>query len=230
MSIGNRDWVEGEYPAAAIFDTFIQDQVIALFDNATDRDDTVANNGMGSEADLVDGQRATTRDDGRSWVWMVTNDPDPGDGYWVEVDRWKAWGTYVPTVVAASGGTDPTLGSGPTQFGRWTRKGSHATVAVVLEFGTGAGAGSGIYEIAMPTACPINSNWYTSQEVIVGHGLVIDSSTGERYSVAVKAIAENRVRLEAAGLTGPVNEANLLAWGDSDTILSATLNYEMEMF
>lgn len=226
----NRDWVVNETPAAATFDQFIQQQVIAIFDDATGRDDTVANNGMGDAADLIDGQRAYTRDDGRQWVWMVTDDPSPGDGYWVEVERNKAWGIYTPAVVVPAGGTNPTLGTGSVTFGRWTRHGSHATVAIYVAFGTGMAAGSGIYEVGLPSACPVAADWYTSQEVIVGNGISIDADVGTRKSVALKTIAENKVRIEADGLTGPVTESNLLTWADNDVIVSALIEYEMEMF
>lgn len=227
----NRDWVLGEYPAAAVFDAYVQQQVIALFDDATARDLPVGSDGMGDETTLVDGQRATTRDDGRSWLWMVTDDPAPGDGYWVEIDRWKDWGIHTPVITVPAGGTDPTLGTGAVQFCRWTRHGSHATVALFVAFGsTGAAAGTGIYEISLPAACPVHSDWYTSQQVIVGNGIAINADDGTRKQIALKTIAADRIRLEADGLTGPVTEANLIAWANSDVVCSALIEYELEMF
>lgn len=230
----NKDWVSGQYPSAAEFDALFQQQVIAIFNDATARDATVASSGMGTAQTPpapVDGQRATTRDDGRSWVWMVTDSPAVGDGYWVEVERWKAWGTYTPTITVPSGGTTPTLGTGSVQFGRWTRQGSLATVALYVAFGSsGMAVGTGIYEISLPTACPVASAWYTSQQIIVGNGIAIDNSTGTRQAIACKTIANNRIRLEADGLTGPVTESNLIAWAASDVVCSALIEFEMEMF
>jgi hypothetical protein len=227
----NRDWQANEYPSAAVFDAYVQQQVIALFDDAAARDDTVANDGMGDEDDLVDGQSSYTRDDGRRWVWMVTDDPNPGDGYHVEVDRLKEWGVYTPAITVPAGGTDPTLGTGAVTFGRWTRHGSHATVALYVAFGSsGAAAGTGIYEISLPGACPVHTDWFTSQEIIVGNGIAIDNSSGTRRAVACKTIAADRIRLESDGLTGPVTEANLIAWANNDVVCSALVEYEMEMF
>jgi hypothetical protein len=228
----NKDWNVGDYPAAAEFDALFQQQVIALFDDNTMRDAAVASDGMGDADDLVDGQRSTTRDDGRSWVWMVTDDPDPGDGYWVEVDRWKDWGTYTPVITVPSGGTAPTMGTGNVAFGRWTRHGSHATVALYVAFGSSGSpaAGTGIYEISLPSACPAHTDWYTSQQIIVGNGIAIDDSIGTRRAVACKVIAADRIRLESDGLTGPVTESNLLTWAASDVVCSALIEYEMEMF
>lgn len=226
----NRDWTAGEYPAAAVFDVYIQQQVIAIFDDAAARDVSVASDGMGSASDLVDGQRAYTRDDGRQWLWMVTDDPSPGDGYWVEVERTKEWGIYTPVITVPGGGTDPTMGTGDVAFGRWTRHGSHATVALYVAFGTTSAAGTGIYEISLPSACPVAVDWYTSQQVIVGNGIAIDDSTSTRQQVALKTIADDRIRLEADGLTGPVTESNLIAWDDNDVVCSALIEYEMEMF
>jgi hypothetical protein len=227
----NKDWTSGEYPSAAEFDAFFQQQVIAIFDDTAARDAPVASDGMGDETDLIDGQRATTRDDGRSWLWMVTDDPTTGDGYWVEIDRWKEWGIYTPAITVPAGGTDPTLGTGAITFGRWTRHGSHATVGLYIAFGSsGEAAGTGIYEISLPASCPVHSDWYTSQEIILGNGIAIDDSAGTRKAIACKAIAVDRIRLESDGLTGEVTEGNLIAWDASDVVCSALIEYEMEMF
>jgi len=228
----NKDWSTGDYPAAAEFDVLFQQQVVALFDNNTTRDATVASEGMGDADDLVDGQRSTTRDDGRSWVWMVTDDPLPGDGYWVEIDRWKEWGVYTPVITVPAGGTNPTMGTGNVAFGRWTRHGSHATVSLYLAFGSSGSpaAGTGIYEISLPTPCPVHTDWFTSQQIIVGNGMARDDNTGIRKTVLCKAIAPNLIRLEADGLTGEVTESNLFIWAANDVVCSALIEYEMEMF
>jgi hypothetical protein len=205
--------------------------VIALFNNTAARDGTVASGGMGNKTNLVDGQRATTRDDGRSWLWMVTDTPTTGDGYWVEIDRWKDWGTYTPAITVPAGGTAPTMGTGNVAFGRWTRHGSVATVGLYVAFGSSGSpaAGTGIYEISLPTACPVNNDWFTSQQIVVGNGIAIDDSVGTRKAIACKTIAANRIRLESDGLTGPVTESNLVAWAASDVVCSALIEYEMEM-
>lgn len=222
-----RDWVSGEHPSALQFDQFLQQQVISIFLDDTERDDTVANEGMGDEDDIVDGGRATTTSDGISWVWVVTDPGPPIVGKWVELDRWKDWTSFMPTLTATT--SNPTLGTGPVQFGRWCQEGSKAIVAYFFKFGSsGAAAGSGIYELSLPTELPAHPDWYGAEEVIAGNGIAIDSSTGIRRAVAVKIVAADKIRLEADGLTGPVTEANLIAWDNDDLVLSATIEYELE--
>lgn len=213
-----RDWETGDQPTGAEFDEFIGAQVVGIYADAATRDTDITI--------LTDGMRAVTLDNRVEWVAVQTStDPDPVVVEWVEFGRWGTWATYTPTLTAT--GTNPTLGTGPTQLGRWTKEGTLATVAIYIALGSsGSAAGTGIYEISLPTECPAEPTWYGAQEFIAGNGISIDDSTGTRYAVAVSVVGANTIRIESDGLTGPVTDSNLIAWGDSDIVLSAVITYE----
>lgn len=208
-----KNWVTGENPSADDFDQ-IQRQGINSFEDNAARDAALA--GL-EQAGMVTVQT----DDGIFTVWNEVL------GDWVENGRYKAWGQFTPALTATT--SNPTLGSGSTQFGRWFKEGTHATVAILIRFGnSGVAVGSGIYEISLPTECPAESDWFGANEIIAGNGIAIDDSTGIRRAVAVKVVNSTVVRLESDGLTGPVTEANLISWGTNDMVLSATFEYETE--
>lgn len=209
-----RDWSTGDQPTEGEFDT-LQRQGINTFPDESTRDSEIV------LADRVDGMVTFQEDTGEYTAW---NDLI---GDWVRNGRIRAWGTYTPVLTAT--GSDPDLGSGPVQFGRWFKEGTHATVAVFLKFGSsGSSAGSGNYEISLPSECPVNSDWFGPIELIAGNGLSIDDSTNTRKQVAVKIVNTSVIRLESDGLTGVVTEANLIAWANNDIVLSATFEYETE--
>ena len=220
---GFKNWESGDQPTGDEFDHYLGEQVIGLFDDETDLDTQLP-------VPTADGMRAYDRATGRELVAMLDPAEDgtlAGHWTWVEFGRTKEWGTYTPALTVATG-TDPTLGTAPAQIGRWTREGTLATVAIFLKFGSSSAAGSGIYEVSLPTECPVSPEWYGAEEMIVGNGVSIDASTGTRYTVAVKTVGNGLVRLEADGLTTEVTEANLVSWGDGDVVLSAALTYETE--
>lgn len=217
---GYKDFAALESPSADTFDEYLSAQVVGQYADATDRDTQTS----GYE---VDGMRAVTLDDGIEWV--AVEDPlTPGDFTWTEFGRWKAWDTsHVPTLTAT--GTNPTIGTGPTLLCRWTKEGTLATVAYYVAFGTsGSAAGTGTYELDLPPECPAAPSWFGAQEFIAGNGIAIDDSTGTRKAVAVSIVGATTIRLEADGLTGAVTESNLIAWGDSDVVLSGVITYETE--
>lgn len=227
---GYKDWSSGDNPSGLEFDELLMGQVISRFADETTRDlakETDGSGGVGvpGVADPPNtpsnGMVTMTIDTGTLWVYNEAEEQH------IHLARWKAWGTYTPALDATT--TPPTLGTGSTQFGRWFREGTHATVAIFLRFGSsGSAPGTGIYEISLPTECPVQSDWFGAIEVIGGNGLAIDSSTNAREPVAIKFVDANTIRLEAGGLTGPVTESNLIAWDDDDIVLSALFNYETE--
>lgn len=221
MTTGLPIFTQGVAPAEADWDDWVSKQVVGLYANAADRDTQIDE--TDDPAYAVVGMRAVTLDDGIEWVLV---DNTVGAYVWQEYGRWREWGTYTPALTATS--SNPTLGTGPAQVGRWRRHGTHATVAIYLAFGTSAAAGSGTYEISLPTECPASPEWYGAEDLICGNGVAIDSSTGTRRAVAVKIVGAGTIRLEADGLTSAVTEANLIAWDDSDLVLSATIEYETE--
>ena len=221
---GFRDWNAGDFPTGDEFDAYIGEQVIGLYDDETDRDTQLP-------IPTAVGQRAYARDTGIEYVAIVDPVEDgtlAGHWTWVEFGRVKAWTEYTPTLTVPAGGTDPTLGTGAVQIGRWTLEGTLATVAVYIKLGTSSAAGTGIYEVSLPAECPVAPAWFGAEELIVGNGLIVDASTGQRYAVAVKTVGAGLVRMEADTLTAEVTESNLIAWADGDVVLSATLTYETE--
>lgn len=219
---GYRDWATGDFPTGDEFDYFIGAQVIGLFDDATDRTTQLP-------TPVADGQRAYLRDTGVEYVAVKTSvDPDPVVFEWVEFGRTKGWDTsHVPTLTAT--GTSPTIGTGPVLECRWTKEGTLATVAFFVKFGSsGSAAGTGIYELDLPPELPAAPAWYGAEEYVAGNGVAVDSSTSTTRTVAVKIVGASTIRLEADGLTGPVTESNLIAWGDADVVLSGTITYETE--
>ncbi len=217
---GFRVWVNDENPSGDNFNNYLQEQVVALFDDTTDRDTQIP-------SPNIDGLRCYVRDTGIEYVLVSDGDLVSPVFEWVEVSRTKAWGTYTPTLTVPVGGTDPTLGTGAVQVGRWHKEGTLVTVAIYLAFGSsGIAAGSGIYEISLPTECPVSPEWFGAQELIAGNGVAIDDDVGTRRTLAVTTVAEDKIRLEADGLTGPVTESNLLTWAASDVVLSGVITYE----
>lgn len=219
---GYNDYTTGDQPTGEDFDHYIGEQVISLFDDSTDRDTQLP-------FPKADGQRAYDRDTGIEWVAMLDPAEDgtlAGHWTWQQYGRAKAWTEYTPTLTATT--TDPTLGSGSTAVGRWVREGTLATVVVYVELGATSAAGSGIYEVSLPTECPASPSWYGAQEFVAGNGISRDSSTGERHNSAVVIVGSDTVRLEADSLTTYVDDSNLVAWADGDVVLSATITYETE--
>lgn len=85
-----------------------------------------------------------------------------------------AWTSYTPTLTAST--TNPTLGSGSTQAGAYTRIGRIIIGRARIQFGTsGVAVGSGTYRISIPVA-PISAG-----EVIVGTGRFYDISADDLW-------------------------------------------------
>jgi len=213
---GFKDWSSGENPSALEFDGLIQSQVVGIYTDATDRDTQIGVN-------TTFGMRAVTMDDRVEWVF----EDDGASGVWTEFGRFGEWNTsHVPTLDATT--TPPTIGTGPVLECRWTKEGTLATVAYFVKFGSsGSAPGTGIYELDLPPECPAAAAWYGAEEYVAGNGIAQDSSSSTTKTVAVKIVGATTIRLEADGLTGPVTESNLIAWGDSDVVLSGTITYEV---
>jgi hypothetical protein len=80
--------------------------------------------------------------------------------------------TYTPALTAVT--TNPTLGTGSFQEGRYQLLQKRAFVEGAVYFGSsGAAAGTGAYRISVPSAVSIKSN-----NAPIGYGLFYDSSTG----------------------------------------------------
>jgi hypothetical protein len=223
MATGLPIFTDGVAPSEAQWDDWVARQVVGLYTDAADRDAQIDE--TDDPAFAVVGMRAVTLDDGIEWILV---DNTVGAYVWQEYGRWRAWGTYTPELDATT--TPPNLGTGPVQIGRYHRQGTTVVLAIYLAFGTGGAvdAGSGTYEISLPADLPAAPEWYGAEELICGNGIAIDNSTGTRRAVAVKIVGATTLRLEADGLTAAVTESNLIAWDDSDLVLSATIEYETE--
>jgi hypothetical protein len=124
----------------------------------------------------------------------------------------NAWTTYVPTLTAVT--TNPTLGSGSTADGTWTRQADRAIHGEArIAFGTsGTNAGSGEYLVSLPVARATTG--------VYGAGWIYDNSTGA-FAVCTLihyASDTSKARIVAAGGNPTVTHAAPWAWAASDQI------------
>lgn len=200
-----------ETVSSADLQGYVQRQVVSSFVDTSSRDAAITA--------VPEGHVSVDRHNNRLAIG------DQGDT-WVPFGSYGDWETYTPGLTAVT--TDPTIGTGPVQEGRFTRHGTHATVHFNIEFGTSMAAGSGIYEVALPTTCQAASALHTAVEQVVGYGVTRDSSTGTIYSTVARVVAAGTVRFETHASTGDMDETTPFTWGDSDTVFNGTLSYETE--
>lgn len=94
-------------------------------------------------------------------------------------DSTATWSDYVP--VLRAGTTNPALGSGSLQKGRYCQIGKLVVATFQIQFGTsGATFGAGIYSVSVPVAP--NLSW-PLLPVPAGNGYCGDWSTGANYPV-----------------------------------------------
>jgi hypothetical protein len=75
------------------------------------------------------------------------------------------WQPFTPTLTATT--TNPTLGTGSAQVGRYVRIGNFVHARASIRFGTtGTGSGVGTYQVGMPTPC---ANGFGSSYVPFGY-------------------------------------------------------------
>lgn len=133
---------------------------------------------------------------------------DSVDGYHVE-----RIASYTPALTATT--TNPTLGSGSSQYGRYCAFGQYVDVEIIIKFGTsGVSAGSGTYLVSLPT----NADGATIYQN-VGYGYVYDASAGITWAVVaqINNTDASKVRLVwSGGLI--VNNAAPMTWSTSDQI------------
>jgi len=186
---------------------YVQRQVVASFADASSRTTAITA--------VPEGMLTADRTEDAFSVGVVNDE-------WVEFGRWGEWGSYTPTLDAA---TPPTLGTSPVQKGRYFRLGTLGVVHAEITFGTSSTSGTGAYEIGLPTACPAASGLHTSEEQVVGHGVCVISST--TYVVEARAISASEVRLYVHGSSVDVDAVTPAAFGDGDTVFNGTLMYEL---
>src|SRR5262245_2307147 len=82
-----------------------------------------------------------------------------------------SWSSYTPQLTASS--SNPTLGSGSVQNGRFTQIGKLIIVHIRVHFGSsGAAAGSGTYFISVP----VTGTFFEENFQTIGSGNLFDSS------------------------------------------------------
>lgn len=68
---------------------------------------------------------------------------------WVQAHNLTSWNNYTPTLTSSA--TTPTLGSGSTASGAYTRMGAFIAGEALIQFGTsGVNNGSGTYRFSLP--------------------------------------------------------------------------------
>lgn len=121
--------------------------------------------------------------------------------------RWVAW---TPVLEAVT--TDPTLGSGSSVGGFYTRIGDLIVIRGVILFGTsGASAGSGVYFINSPV--PIDSE----TQRFSGSCFTFISGTG-RTGVTDLDVANDRFSFWTDGAAGQVAHNIPAAWGNNSQL------------
>lgn len=145
-----------------------------------------------------------------------------------------AQGNFTPTL-NAGGGTDPTLGTGAIQTGRYVKIGRLVQIWVSIKFGTsGAAAGSGNYRIAnlpftFATDFPVGTNLDIGGPTL-GNGHCKDDSASDArsiFSVHRWSTEQNQVVMNLTGGTSFVNNAGPMTWANNDE-LHAHFCYETD--
>lgn len=152
--------------------------------------------------------------------------PQPAAGKGVALDTrgrlpfQSAWTAYTPVLTATT--TNPTLGSGSVQAGRWTRQTDRLVVVhIYIKFGTsGAAAGSGDYLVSLP----VNRGSDAALRVFGCGYIYDDSTTANRLVVAIKQAGAGVVQMLAEG-SSTVNNASPWTWANNDEI-QLLLTYE----
>lgn len=127
----------------------------------------------------------------------------------------NTYSTYVPALTAVT--TNPTLGTGSTQDGRYFQDGKHVVVDAAIGFGTsGVAAGSGAYRFSLPVAQRTPTSF---EGFLVGQGYLFDNSTGAVRAVMATRITSTTVQLFVADGSAAVTNAVPWTWAASDVLI-----------
>ena len=131
-----------------------------------------------------------------------------------------AWSTYTPVLTAAT--TNPTLGTGSFQGGRYTRIGRTIIGWAYIAFGnSGTAAGSGEYRVSLP----VTSNVWQSNNIVIGNGYLYDSGVNTLQTVTAVVNAAGHFIMFKDGAF-QITHAAPWAWGASDH-MSIQFMYEV---
>ena len=120
-----------------------------------------------------------------------------------------AWETWTPALTAQT--TNPTLGTGSSQTGRWARINKIVTGQGRIKFGTsGTAAGSGYYLVSLPTAAQAATGGPC------GTVYIFDGGVSVRVGVLIMTTTTTcTMRYDAGAL---VTNAAPWAWGANSEI------------
>lgn len=129
-------------------------------------------------------------------------------------------GSWTPTLGALT--TTPTLGTGSSQLGSYTRIGDIVVATFYIKFGTsGVAAGSGGYFIgSLPWSISTYPN--SSQRICLGKGAAFDSSAARYYEYELTWGASSLVLMRYLSVNGTTIDTTLLTgaapvtWAASD--------------
>jgi hypothetical protein len=117
----------------------------------------------------VDGSKALT-----GLLTLHAADPT-ADNHAVRKSYVAKWQDHTPTLTAST--TNPTLGTGSVQWGRYCKVGTTVVYQGLVKFGTsGINVGSGTYWFSLPVAAATGTHPLGRR--LVGAGLATDSSNG----------------------------------------------------
>lgn len=131
------------------------------------------------------------------------------------------WADYVPVLGAST--TDPTLGSGSSTDGRYTKMGRTVTGWASFTFGTtGMSPGSGTWSITAPLA-----SYADGANKVVGEAYMVDASDSSRRRLGVVLLASGASTFTFASeaSVAAVNPTTPFTWAASD-IIRINFRYE----
>jgi hypothetical protein len=135
-----------------------------------------------------------------------------------------SWETWTPALTAST--TNPTLGSGSTATGRYTRINKLVVATFTIVFGSSPNAGSGTYRISLPITAQGTQQYYENTE---GTMLIRDNSTQFQYQATFYNNTTTTIEMAYSATYGGalvnVSNANPWTWAASDS-LSGLIIYE----
>lgn len=132
------------------------------------------------------------------------------------------WQSWTPALTAST--TNPTLGSGSEQKGRWRRVENLVIATAKIKFGTsGTNPGSGTYSVSLPVPAAVSG----SDGGAIGYGWIGDASVGDlRTCVYRPFFANSKAEVYFTGVaSNAVTNAVPWTWAANDE-LWATFVYE----
>jgi hypothetical protein len=126
-----------------------------------------------------------------------------------DVSTGGGWTAFTPTLSASV--TPPTLGTGPTQTGRYTQSGRIVVGQAIITWGTGPTVGSGTYRFVLPVTASTDAI-----NLWCGYFLVYDASGGASDMGMMALNAATYMELWDSDANAYATHAVPWAWAVSD--------------